>query len=92
MRCGLRIRLLTAVYDLEISEGLWIINRANTFSVSTIFGSCPAKVAPARSLWIPAVNNHGGLGHWANFEMADPCYAEKLIRGALIGLFAENPT
>jgi type III restriction enzyme len=23
-----------------------------------------AKVETARKLWIPAVNNHGGLGRW----------------------------
>ena len=31
-----------------------------------------AKVATARALWIPAVNNHGGLGRWAFVEVDDP--------------------
>ena len=24
-----------------------------------------------RSLWVPAVNNHGGLGRWAFLEVTD---------------------
>ena len=31
-----------------------------------------AKVATARTLWVPAVNNHGGFGRWAFIEVADP--------------------
>jgi type III restriction enzyme len=31
-----------------------------------------AKVATARALWVPAVNNHGGFGRWAFLEVADP--------------------
>ena len=31
-----------------------------------------AKVATARTLWVPAVNNHGGLGRWAFVEVDDP--------------------
>jgi type III restriction enzyme len=31
-----------------------------------------AKVATARTLWVPAVNNHGGFGRWAFVEIADP--------------------
>jgi len=31
-----------------------------------------AKVATARTLWIPAVNNHGGLGRWVFVEVDDP--------------------
>jgi hypothetical protein len=31
-----------------------------------------AKTATARTLWVPAVNNHGGLGRWAFLEMTDP--------------------
>lgn len=29
-----------------------------------------AKVATARTLWVPAVNGHGGLGRWAFLEVA----------------------
>ena len=42
-----------------------------------------AKVATARTLWVPAVNNHGGFGRWAFLEIADPWDAENLIRAEL---------
>jgi type III restriction enzyme len=42
-----------------------------------------AKVAAARNLWIPAVNNHGGFGRWAFLEISDPWDAEPAIREAL---------
>ncbi len=42
-----------------------------------------AKVATARTLWVPAVNNHGGFGRWAFLEIADPWDAENLIRANL---------
>ncbi|HWL94285.1 MAG TPA: DEAD/DEAH box helicase family protein, partial [Phycisphaerae bacterium] len=38
-----------------------------------------AKVATARTMWIPAVNNHGGFGRWAFVEVADPWSAKDLI-------------
>jgi hypothetical protein len=38
-----------------------------------------AKVATARTLWVPAVNNHGGLGRWMFVEVDDPWNAENLI-------------
>ena len=31
-----------------------------------------AKIATARTLWMPAVNNHGGFGRWAFLEITDP--------------------
>jgi len=31
-----------------------------------------AKVATARNLWVPAVNNHGGLGRWALVGITNP--------------------
>jgi type III restriction enzyme len=40
-----------------------------------------AKVATARTLWVPAINNHGGFGRWAFVEVADPWDAQNLIRG-----------
>ena len=43
-----------------------------------------AKVATARTLWVPAVNNHGGFGRWAFIEVDDPWDAMNTIR-ALIG-------
>lgn len=39
-----------------------------------------AKVATARLLWIPAVNNHGSLGRWAFLEIDDPWDAKNTIR------------
>ena len=39
-----------------------------------------AKVATARTLWTPAVNNHGGFGRWAFLEIADPWDAKNAIR------------
>lgn len=42
-----------------------------------------AKVAAARELWVPAVNNHGALGRWAFVEVTDPWDAHATIRGAV---------
>jgi len=42
-----------------------------------------AKVATARTLWTPAVNNHGGFGRWAFIEIEDPWDAQNLIREGL---------
>ncbi len=39
-----------------------------------------AKVATTRTLWVPAVNNHGGFGRWAFVEIADPWDAQDKIR------------
>ncbi|MBF0405650.1 MAG: DEAD/DEAH box helicase family protein [Nitrospirae bacterium] len=42
-----------------------------------------AKVATARNLWIPAVNNHSGHGKWGFIEITDPWDAMNTIRKAL---------
>ena len=42
-----------------------------------------AKVATARTLWVPAINNHGGFGRWAYIEVADPWDAKNTIRASL---------
>ncbi len=42
-----------------------------------------AKVAAARNLWIPAVNNHGSFGRWDFVEIADPWDAKNTIRARL---------
>jgi type III restriction enzyme len=47
-----------------------------------------AKVATARNLWVPAVNNHGGFGRWHFVEVTDPWDAENIIRGSLQGAAA----
>lgn len=39
-----------------------------------------AKVATARSSWIPAVNHLGTLGRWAFFEIRDPWNCQKELR------------
>jgi len=39
-----------------------------------------AKVETARTLWVPAVNNHGGFGRWGFVEITDPWDAENTIR------------
>lgn len=39
-----------------------------------------AKVATARTLWVPATNNHGGFGRWAVIEVADPWDSQNQIR------------
>jgi len=42
-----------------------------------------AKTATARTLWVPAVNNHGGYGRWAFVEITDPWDAKNTIRAML---------
>ena len=42
-----------------------------------------AKVSTARTLWVPAVNNHGAFGRWAFVEVTDPWDAQRTIRAAL---------
>ncbi|MDI6816678.1 MAG: DEAD/DEAH box helicase family protein [Actinomycetota bacterium] len=38
-----------------------------------------AKVATARALWVPAINNHGSFGRWAFLEIDDPWDAKNII-------------
>jgi type III restriction enzyme len=42
-----------------------------------------AKVATARTLWVPAINNHGGFGRWAFLEISDPWDAKNTIRATI---------
>jgi type III restriction enzyme len=44
-----------------------------------------AKVDTARTLWVPAVNNHAGFGQWAFLEITDPWDAQNTIRAFLKG-------
>ncbi len=44
-----------------------------------------AKAETARTLWVPAVNNHGGFGRWAFLEIIDPWDAKNAIRAAIGG-------
>ena len=57
------------------------------------------KVTTARDLWVPAVNDHGGLGRWAFVEVTDPFDVHNTIRAAsapqdLMGLVSDaaSPT
>jgi type III restriction enzyme len=43
-----------------------------------------AKVATVTTLWVPAVNAHGGYGRWAFLEVADPWDAANLIRATFL--------
>jgi type III restriction enzyme len=45
-----------------------------------------AKVAIAETYWIPAVNNHGGLGRWSFLEVSDPWDAAHQIRAHVAAL------
>ena len=51
-----------------------------------------AKVATARNLWVPAMNNHGGFGRWAFIEITDPWDAKNTIRAMIETLEAETGT
>jgi type III restriction enzyme len=42
-----------------------------------------AKVSTAKTLWVPAVNNHGGFGRWIFLEINDPWDAKNIIRDEL---------
>lgn len=42
-----------------------------------------AKVNAAQTLWVPAINNHGGFGRWAFVEVTDPWEARSTSRAAL---------
>ncbi len=43
-----------------------------------------AKVAAAQTLWVPAINNHGGFGRWAFVEVTDPWDAIETIRAVAL--------
>ncbi|MBE3073216.1 MAG: DEAD/DEAH box helicase family protein [Acidobacteria bacterium] len=44
-----------------------------------------AKVATARTLWVPAMNTHGGYGRWAFVQITDPWDAIGPIRETFAG-------
>ena len=44
------------------------------------------KVETASTLWVPAVNNHGGFGRWAFVEVDNPWNAKTTIRKAIESL------
>ncbi len=49
------------------------------------------KVSTAHTLWVSAVNNHGGFGRWKFLEIQDPWDAKNLIRAALARLSIPSP-
>jgi type III restriction enzyme len=49
-----------------------------------------AKVATARTLWVPAINAHGGFGRWAFIEISDPWDAKNTIRATLQSMTAAS--
>jgi len=49
-----------------------------------------AKVSTANTLWIPAINNHGGFGRWAFIEITDPWNAKNEIRTFLASPTGQN--
>jgi type III restriction enzyme len=49
-----------------------------------------AKVSTANTLWIPAINNHGGFGRWAFIEITDPWNAKNEIRAFLTFSTGQN--
>jgi len=50
-----------------------------------------AKVASARTLWVPAVNNHGDFGQWSFLEILDPWDAGSLVRAHIGQLGKQTP-
>jgi len=41
------------------------------------------KVATTTTLWVPAINNHGGFGRWHFIEIDDPWNAKNTIRSSI---------
>ena len=68
----------TAIYIADVARkygDAWIDNDLRTANDT----SNPT----ARTLWVPAVNNHGGFGQWAFVEVTDPWDAQRTIRAAV---------
>jgi len=49
-----------------------------------------AKSETARTLWVPAVNNHGAFGRWMYIEDADPWNAAYTLRAAVAAFRKEE--
>jgi len=49
-----------------------------------------AKVATARDLWVPAVNNAGTWGRWAFYEVRDPWSCQMELRNYVLSLSTEG--
>ena len=48
------------------------------------------KVATATTLWVPAINNHGGFGRWHFIEIDDPWNAKNTIRASIASLVKQE--
>jgi type III restriction enzyme len=51
-------------------------------------GSVEAKADTAHYQWCPAVNNHGGYGHWAYVEITDMSSAQSRLDDAIDSLYS----
>ena len=49
-----------------------------------------SKVAAARNLWVPAINNDGSFGRWAFIEISDPWDAKNTMRAELVRLSSNS--
>lgn len=49
-----------------------------------------AKAATARDQWCPAVNHHGGYGHWSFVEIDDMTHAAHMLNTAIADLAADG--
>ena len=47
-------------------------------------------MSTAKTLWLPAINKHGGFGRWAFVEITDPWDAEKHILKAIDEILNED--
>jgi len=48
------------------------------------------KVATARDLWVPAVNNQGSFGRWEFLEVTDPWDVKNIIRSFIQGEMVDS--
>jgi type III restriction enzyme len=53
-------------------------------------GESKAKADTTRTLWLPAVNNHGGFGRWSYCELKDPATFRPDLEAAIAVLRAET--
>lgn len=54
-------------------------------------GPTKAKADTARNTWVPAVNNHGGLGRWGYLEIRSMAGARHTLTQAIELLYSDTP-
>lgn len=69
----------------RIRDRVSVWREAGYPGVTTTEKDKEAKVTTAKTLWIPAINNHGGFGRRAFLEVKDPWDAKNLIRAKIDG-------